>query len=74
MRIGLIVNGRLRSLSGAQLYDAQLVSWLYQEGDDVEVISLPEASFSKALANNLNRPASCPTYAGYDSDGNYHNI
>jgi glycosyltransferase involved in cell wall biosynthesis len=55
MRIGLIINGRLRSLSGAHLYDAQLVNWLYQEGDDVEVISLPEASFSKALANNLNR-------------------
>ncbi|PID87059.1 MAG: hypothetical protein CSB13_01280 [Chloroflexi bacterium] len=55
MRIGLIVNGRLHSVSSGHLYDAQLVSCLYEEGDDVEVISLSDAGFTQSLKQNLNR-------------------
>jgi glycosyltransferase involved in cell wall biosynthesis len=55
MRIGLIVNGRLKMISSGHLYDAQLVDCLYQEGDDVEVISLAEKSFVRSLKNNFNR-------------------
>ncbi len=55
MRIGLIVNGRLNSISSGHLYDAQLVDCLYEEGDDVEVISLAGAGFSQSLKHNFNR-------------------
>ncbi|MBE2221847.1 MAG: glycosyltransferase family 4 protein [Anaerolineae bacterium] len=55
MRIGLIVNGRLNTISSGHLYDAQLVNCLYERGDDVEVISLAEAGFSHALKYNFNR-------------------
>ncbi|NHZ72532.1 MAG: glycosyltransferase [Aquificales bacterium] len=55
MRIGLIVNGRLNTISSGHLYDAQLVDCLYERGDDVEVISLAEASFSRSIKHNFNR-------------------
>ena len=55
MRIGLIVNGRLHPISSEHLYDAHLVDCLYQKGDDVEVISLPDAGFGRALKDNWNR-------------------
>ena len=55
MRIGLIVNGRLNTISSGHLYDAQLVDCLYEAGDDVEVISLSETSFSRNLKHNFNR-------------------
>ena len=55
MHIGLIVNGRLNTVSSGHLYDAQLVDCLYEKGDDVEVISLAEAGFSRSLKHNFNR-------------------
>ena len=55
MRIGLIVNGRLNTVSSGHLYDAQLVDCLYEAGDDVEVISLTESGFGKSLKYNFNR-------------------
>jgi len=55
MRIGLIVNGRLNTPSTEHLYAAQLVDCLYEEGDDVEVIPLADASFSRAIKTNFNR-------------------
>jgi glycosyltransferase involved in cell wall biosynthesis len=55
MHIGLIVNGRLNTVSSGHLYDAQLVDCLYEEGNDVEVISLAETGFSRSLWHNFNR-------------------
>jgi len=55
MRIGLIVNGRLNTVSSGHLYNAQLVDCLYEEGDDVEVVSLAGDGLGRALKHNFNR-------------------
>ena len=55
MRIGLIVNGRLNTVSSGHLYDAQLVDYLYAAGDEVDVISLAEGGFTRGIQHNFNR-------------------
>jgi len=41
MKIGLIIYGSLDTLSGGYLYDRKLVEYLREQGDSVEVYSLP---------------------------------
>jgi glycosyltransferase involved in cell wall biosynthesis len=53
MRVGLVIYGRLDTLSGGYLYDRQLVSYLQAQGDRVEVVSIPWRSYSQHLLDNL---------------------
>ncbi len=53
MRIGLVIYGSLDILSGGYLYDRMLVSYLENQGDHVEIISLPVRDYSASLADNL---------------------
>lgn len=53
MRIGLIIYGSLDTLSGGFLYDRKLVEYLREQGDQVEVISLPWRDYGHHLGDNL---------------------
>jgi len=53
MRVGLILNGSLDSISGGHLFDRKLVEYLRHCGDTVEVFSLPPRSFFGRLTDNL---------------------
>ncbi|MCA9948022.1 MAG: glycosyltransferase family 4 protein [Anaerolineales bacterium] len=52
MHIGLIIYGSLDTLSGGYLYDRQLVDYLRENGDRVEIISLPWSNYSRHLLYN----------------------
>lgn len=53
MRIGLVIYGRLETLTGGYLYDRKLVDHLRACGDEVEVVSLPWRNYGRHLADNL---------------------
>lgn len=53
MRLGLIIYGSLETTSGGFLYDRMLVQYLRQQGDEVEVISLPWRAYGRGLLDNL---------------------
>ena len=53
MKIGLIIYGSLDTLSGGYLYDRKLVEYLREEGDTVDVISLPWRNYLAHLTDNL---------------------
>jgi glycosyltransferase involved in cell wall biosynthesis len=53
MRIGLVIYGSLDILSGGYLYDRMLVSYLESQGDEVEIMALPEGKYSASLLDNL---------------------
>jgi glycosyltransferase involved in cell wall biosynthesis len=53
MRVGLVVYGGLETVTGGYLYDRQLVDFLTAHGDTVEVVSLPPASYARALVNRF---------------------
>lgn len=53
MRIGLLIYGDLASISGGYLYNRQLVSYLQRQGEQVEIISLPQRRFWLQLADNF---------------------
>ena len=52
MRIGLVVYGPLDTISGGFLYDRKLVEHIREQGDHVEIISLPWRSYARSLADN----------------------
>ena len=52
MRIALVIYGSLSSLSGGYLYDRMLVEYLESQGDDVQVISIPNKSYHSNIADN----------------------
>ncbi len=52
MVIGLVIYGRLDTISGGYLYDRQLVAHLRARGDTVEVISLPWQGYGRHLLQN----------------------
>ena len=54
MRVGLIIYGKLDTISGGYLYDRQLVRYLRQQGDDVQLISIPWTRYGRHLLHNLN--------------------
>lgn len=54
MRIGLLIYGRLDTLSGGYLYDRYLVEYLQRQGDEVEILSLPPARYGRTLVDNWN--------------------
>lgn len=53
MKIALLIYGSLDTLSGGYLYDRKLVQHLRENGDTVEIISLPWRSYGRHLADNL---------------------
>jgi glycosyltransferase involved in cell wall biosynthesis len=53
MKIGLIIYGRLQTLSGGYLYDRKLVEYLQDQGDMVEIISLPWEGYGRHLLHNF---------------------
>lgn len=53
MKIGLIIYGRLQTLSGGYLYDRKLVEHLQDQGDTVEIISLPWEGYGRSLLHNF---------------------
>ncbi|MEJ2672038.1 MAG: glycosyltransferase family 4 protein [Deltaproteobacteria bacterium] len=54
MHIGLLIYGSLDTVSGGFVYDRNLVRYLQEQGDRVEVISLPWRAYPRSLADNLN--------------------
>lgn len=56
LHIGLIIYGRLDTRSGGYLYDHMLVQHLRQQGDTVDLISLPWSHYGRHLTHNLSRP------------------
>ena len=52
MHVGLVVYGDLDRRSGGYLYDAELVDYLREAGDEVTVFSLSERRYSRSLADN----------------------
>jgi glycosyltransferase involved in cell wall biosynthesis len=53
MHIGLVIYGSLDTMSGGYLYDRKLVSYLRDQGDTVDVISLPWRNYFFHLTDNL---------------------
>jgi glycosyltransferase involved in cell wall biosynthesis len=53
MRIGLIIYGSIDTMSGGTLYDRRLVNYLREQGDNVEIISLPWSSYLSHLTDNF---------------------
>ncbi len=53
MRVGLIIYGRLSTISGGYLYDRKLVDFLRGQGDEVEIVSLPWLGYGRSLSHNL---------------------
>ncbi len=54
MHVGLLIYGRLDTISGGFIYDRHLVRYLRERGDRVEVISLPWRRYGVSLLDNLN--------------------
>lgn len=53
MRIGLLVYGQMETLSGGYLYNRKLVSYLREQGEQVQIISLPQRSYWRQLGDNF---------------------
>lgn len=53
MRIGLIIYGRLETISGGYLYDRMLIKQLQAQGDEIIMISLPWRNYVRHLGDNL---------------------
>jgi glycosyltransferase involved in cell wall biosynthesis len=53
MRVGLVIYGELRTVSGGYLYDRQLVEHLERAGDQVEIFSQEPRSYAGNLLDNL---------------------
>lgn len=55
MRIGLVIYGRLDTLTGGYLYDRFLAEALGRRGHRVDVISLKQKPYARSLLDNLSR-------------------
>jgi len=53
MNLGLLIYGTLDTLSGGYRYDRKLVEYLRDQGDRVEVISLPWRNYAAHLTDNF---------------------
>ena len=54
MHVGLLIYGSLDTVSGGFIYDRNLVRYLREAGDRVDVISLPWRPYGLSLLDNLN--------------------
>ncbi len=55
MKIGLVIYGDLRNVTGGFFYDRKMVDYFTSQGDTVEVFSLPMRSYAKSLLDNFDR-------------------
>jgi glycosyltransferase involved in cell wall biosynthesis len=53
MKLGFVIYGSLDTLSGGYLYNRKLVEYLREQGDIVEVLSLPWRNYAAHLLDNL---------------------
>jgi glycosyltransferase involved in cell wall biosynthesis len=53
VKIGLVIYGSLDTLSGGYLYDRKLVEYLQQQGDVVEILSIPWRNYPAHLLDNF---------------------
>ena len=53
MKLGMLIYGSLDTLSGGYLYDRKLVEYLRDQGDTVEIISLPWRNYAAHLTDNF---------------------
>lgn len=53
MHVGLVIYGDLNATSGGFRYDRQLVSYLREQGDTVDVISLPWRSYPRGVLDGV---------------------
>ncbi|MCJ7702986.1 MAG: glycosyltransferase family 4 protein [Anaerolineales bacterium] len=53
MRVGLLIYGSLETISGGYLYDRKLVEHLRNQGDSVEIVSLPRQNYTRHLGHNF---------------------
>jgi glycosyltransferase involved in cell wall biosynthesis len=53
MKIGFVIYGSLDTVSGGYLYDRKLVEYLREQGDAVEIISLPWRNYAAHLMDNF---------------------
>lgn len=53
MRIGLVIYGDLKILTGGFLYDRMFVDYVRSRGDQVEVFSLPWRTYPRHLSDNI---------------------
>lgn len=53
MKIGFLIYGSLDTLSGGYMYDRMLVEYLRNQGDTVEIISLPWRNYAAHLTDNF---------------------
>ncbi len=53
MRIGLVIYGRITTISGGYLYDRKLVDFLRGQGDEVEIVSIPWQGYGRSLLHNF---------------------
>ena len=53
MNIGFLIYGSLDTVSGGYLYDRKLVEYLREQGDTVEIISLPWRNYAAHLTDNF---------------------
>ncbi|WP_420629008.1 glycosyltransferase family 4 protein [Candidatus Leptofilum sp.] len=53
MKVGLIIYGRLQTISGGYLYDRNLVEHLEAAGDEMEIVSLPWEGYGRSLLHNV---------------------
>jgi len=54
VHVGLLIYGSLTTISGGFIYDRNLVRYLREAGDRVDVISLPWRRYGLSLLDNLN--------------------
>lgn len=53
MKVGLVIYGSLETVSGGYLYDRKLVEYLREQGDTVEITSLPWRNYASHLIDNI---------------------
>ncbi len=53
MRVGLIIYGDLDFTSGGFMYDRRLVDYLQNQGEEVEIISLPWRTYLQHIGDNF---------------------
>jgi len=53
VRVGLLICGSLDAISGGFIYDRRLVRYLRDQGDRVEIISLPWRAYGVSLLDNF---------------------
>jgi glycosyltransferase involved in cell wall biosynthesis len=53
VKLGFLIYGSLDTISGGYLYDRKLVDYLRNQGDTIEIISLPWRNYAAHLSDNF---------------------